>query len=351
MDGCIVPVDPSRVKRPILMWFISLTNVKMVTRLRLSPSLLVWARTFEAVVRCQSFTKAAQDLCITQGAVSQQVRQLEDWAGKTLLVRSARSLVPTPEGQRLAAALTTSLQAIEQALAQIRSADANQSLLLSCSPSFAMSWLTPRLGDFYRRLPEVGLKVMAEFHPLDARRMHAEGLAAALRYDLGHYPDLVSHPVLEEFLLPVASPRFMAEHPEIRSAADLDGALLLHDEAPWAGAQHGEEWQQWLQHAGSPKPAAWLAQGRSFNLSLLASEAAAAHQGMAMGRLTLVLGDLLAGRLCAPFPMVLRSRAAYFLVSAGGAPDEVESVRGWLVDQAQGFREQRDPLLKQWALL
>lgn len=322
-----------------------------MSRLRLSPSLLVWARTFEAVVRCQSFTKAAQDLSITQGAVSQQVRQLEDWVGKALLVRGARTLSPTTEGRRLASVLTTSLQAVEQALAQIRKADAQDALLLSCSPSFAMSWLTPRLGDFYRRLPEVGLKVMAEFHPLDARRMRAEGLAAALRYDLGHYPDLVTHPVLEEYLLPVASPRFMAEHPEIRSPADLDAALLLHDEAPWSGAQPAEEWQQWLQHAGSPRPAGWLGQGRSFNLSLLASEAAAAHQGIAMGRLTLVQNDLLAGRLCVPFPMVLRSRASYFLVNAADSPHEVASVRAWLDEQAQGFREQREPLLKQWALL
>ena len=325
---------------------ISFTNEKAVNRLRLSPSLLAWARTFEAVVRCQSFTKAAQDLCITQGAVSQQVRQLEDWAGKALLVRHARSLSPTSEGQRLAAALTTSLQAIEQALAQIRTPDAQETLLLSCSPSFAMSWLTPRLGDFYRRLPEVGLQVMAEFHPLDARRMHADGLAAALRYDLGHYPDLIAHEVLDELLLPVASPVFMAEHPEIRSPADLEGAWLLHDEAPWAGARPGEEWLHWLTHAGVSLAGDGLQQGRVFNLSLLAVGAALAHQGIAMGRLSMVLEDLLAGRLVLPFASYVRSRASYHLLCAPSPPPSVAMVQGWLMEQAAGFKGRRDEYLK-----
>ena len=312
----------------------------------LSPSLLVWARTFEAVVRCQSFTKAAQDLCITQGAVSQQVRQLEEWAGKPLLVRHHRTLSPTTEGQRLASALTPSLQAIEQGLAQIRTPDAQEALLLSCSPTLAMSWLTPRLGDFYRRLPEVGLKVMAEFHPLDAQRMRAEGLAAALRYDLGHYPDLKAQQVLDEVLLPVASPVFMAEHPEIRSPTDLDGAWLLHDESPWAGARPGEEWLHWLTQAGVAWPANRLPQGRVFNLSLLAVGAAMAHQGVAMGRLSMVLDELQAGRLVLPFQGYVTSRAAYHLICSASPPPAVALVQGWLMEQAAGFKGRRDAYLK-----
>jgi DNA-binding transcriptional LysR family regulator len=242
--------------------------------------------------------------------------------------------------------LSTSLQAIEQALAQIRTADAQENLLLSCSPSFAMSWLTPRLGDFYRRLPEVGLQVMAEFHPLDARRMHTDGLTAALRYDLGHYPDLSAHEVLDEVLLPVASPLFLAEHPQILSPADIDGAWLLHDEAPWAGARPGEEWLHWLTHAGVALPADGLQQGRVFNLSLLAVGAAVAHQGLAMGRLSMVLDDLLAGRLVLPFPSYVRSRASYHLVCAASPPPSVALVQGWLLEQAAGFRARRDEFLK-----
>ena len=316
-----------------------------MSRVHLSSSLLTWLRTFEAVVRCGSFTRAAQDLSITQGAVSQQVRQLEAWAGKPLLRRSARALAPNPEGERLASVLSTSLQAIEQVLAQIRTPDVTDKLLLSCSPTFAMSWLTPRLGDFYRRLPEVGLQVMAEFHPLDARRMQVEGLAAALRYDLGDYPDLLAQPVLDEFLLPVASPAFMAAHPEIRSPADLDAACLLHDESPWPGARPAEEWLQWLTRAGTPISADRLQQGRVFNLSLLAVGAALAHQGVALGRLSMVLDDLLAGRLVLPFRAYAPSPAAYHLVSAAQAPAKVALVRGWLMEQAAAFKVRRDAYL------
>ena len=297
-------------------------------------------------MRCQSFTKAAQDLCITQGAVSQQVRQLEDWAGKALLLRHHRTVSPTAEGQRLASVLTPSLQAIEQGLAQTRLPDVPEALLLSCSPTFAMSWLTPRLGDFYRRLPELGLKVMAEFHPLDSQRMRAEGLAAALRYDLGHYPDLKAQPVLDEVLLPVASPVFMAEHPEIRSAADLDGAWLLHDESPWAGARPGEEWLHWLTQAGVAWPAERLQQGRVFNLSLLAVGAALAHQGVAMGRLSMVLDDLQSGRLVLPFPGYVTSRAGYHLISPASPPPAVALVQAWLLEQSAGFKARRDGFLK-----
>lgn len=316
-----------------------------MSRVHLSSSLLTWLRTFEAVVRCRSFTRAAQDLSITQGAVSQQVRQLEAWAGKPLLMRSARSLAPNAEGERLATVLSTSLQAIEQVLAQIRTPDVPDKLLLSCSPTFAMSWLTPRLGDFYRRLPEVGLQVLAEFHPLDARRMQTEGLGAALRYDLGHYPDLQAQPVLDEVLLPVASPGFMAEHPGLRSPADLDAASLLHDESPWPGARPGEEWLHWLGCAGAPMGPERLQQGRVFNLSMLAVGAALAHQGVAMGRLSMVLDDLLTGRLVLPFPAYAPSRAAYHLVTGTHPPAAVALVGAWLTEQAAAFKLRRDAYL------
>lgn len=323
---------------------ISISNVKTV---QLSPSVLAWARSFEAVVRCGSFTRAADDLCITQGAVSQQVKQFERWTRKPLLVRASRVVIPTPEGRWLATVLTDSLQAIETALVQIRSPDALSALMLSCSPSFAMRWLTPRLGDFYRCLPSVALKVTGEFSAMDAARMAANGLSAALRFDLGIYPDLTPREILDDYLVPVASPGFIAEHAEIVTPSDLRASVLLHDGEPWVGATAHAEWARWFDGVKVPSPQEGLDGGRQFNMSLLAIEAALSGQGIAMGRLALVLEDLLSGRLCAPFPQFVRSQASYYFLTSGHSPEAMEHVHEWLASQAEAFRQRRDRFIRE----
>lgn len=314
---------------------------------RLSPSVLAWLRCFEAAARCISFTKAAAELCVTQGAVSQQVKQLECWLQRPLFLRSPRSLVLTPEGQWLAAVVRESFQAIEGTLLQLRIPPAVGPLALSCAPSFAMGWLTPRLGDFYRSHPETGLRVMGEFHALDRERMARDEVAAALRYDLGDYQDLLATEILDEWLLPVASPAFLAANPQLRSPADLRADMLLHDSSAWDGAGPCEEWAHWLTRAGVAL--AGLEQGHFFNLSLLAQGAALAGQGVAIGRAALVLDDLAAGRLVAPFGAPVRSRAAYHFVSPMPRPARTENVLAWLTAQAARFRVQRDGLLQRLA--
>ena len=182
--------------------------------IRLSPSLLAWLRSFDAAARHGSFTKAAAELCITQGAVSQQVKQLEDWLRRPLFLRTPRALVPTPEGKWLAVVLRESFDAIESTLAQMRQPPESATATLSCSPSFAMSWLTPRLGDFFRQHPHTGLRVFGEFHTLDRTRMVRDGIEAAVRFDLGGYRDLNATVFLDEWLIPVASPEFLARNPD-----------------------------------------------------------------------------------------------------------------------------------------
>ena len=211
--------------------------------IRLSPSLLAWLRSFDAAARHGSFTKAAAELCITQGAVSQQVKQLEDWLRRPLFLRTPRALVPTPEGKWLAVVLRESFDAIEGTLAQMRQPAEAATATLSCSPSFAMSWLTPRLGDFFRQHPHTGLRVFGEFHTLDRTRMVRDGVEAAVRFDLGGYRDLNATVFLDEWLIPVASPEFLARHPPITTPEDLHGDWLLHDGSAWDGADTYEEWQ------------------------------------------------------------------------------------------------------------
>lgn len=313
-------------------------------RALLTPSLLAWLRCFDAAARCRSFTRAAAELCITQGAVSQQIKQLEAWLHKPLFLRTPGGLTPTPEGQWLSVVVRESLQGLEDTLMRMRATDVSEPLNLSCVPSFAMVWLTPRLGDFYRSHPRIALRVIGEFHGLDRQRMARDGLAAAVRFDPGDYRDLDATEVLDEWLVPVASPAFVAAHPRLRSADRLRGVSLLHDASPWDGAEPFAEWKHWLDHAGVTLPPSSLAQGAQFNLSQLAITAAIAGQGIAMGRLALVLGDLVSGRLVVPFGPKVRSRASYFFVT-GQARRETEEVRMWMTAQAAQFRQERDDFL------
>jgi len=312
---------------------------------QLSSSLLAWLRCFDATARHGSFTRAAEELCVTQGAVSQQVKQLEQWLQRPLFLRSPRALMPTPEGKWLGVVLRESFEAIEITLGQLRKRDHQGPLTLSCSPSFAMRWLTPRLGDFFRLHPDLGLRVYGEFHALDRSRMVHDGIEAAVRFDLGGYSDLKVTQFLDEWLLPVASPAFVAAHPQIRSPADLRGALLLHDASPWDGADEFAEWQRWLGHVGVQLDD--LRQGQHFNLSQLALGAALSGQGIAMGRSALVLDDIQAGRLVDLFGICVRSNAAYSFVSTHDQSPQSAVVEAWLVDEGAHFQALRQRVLPQ----
>ncbi|MDA8446934.1 LysR substrate-binding domain-containing protein [Paracidovorax valerianellae] len=311
--------------------------------IRLSASLLAWLRCFDAAARHGSFTKAAAELCITQGAVSQQVKQLEDWLSRPLFLRTPRALVPTPEGQWLAVVLRESFTAIESTLAQMRRPQETATATLSCSPSFAMSWLTPRLGEFFRQYPSMGLRVFGEFHRLDRTRMVRDGVEAAVRFDLGGYRDLNATVFLDEWLIPVASPEFLARHPPIIDAANLSSEWLLHDSSAWDGADAYEEWQHWFAQVGAAPPP-W-AGGQQFNLSQLALGAALAGQGIAMGRAALVLQDVRAGRLVPVIRRSVLSRAAYSFVTTAHPTPAMEQVREWLMEEGLVFCEERRQVL------
>ncbi|MDA8453436.1 LysR substrate-binding domain-containing protein [Acidovorax sp. GBBC 3334] len=313
---------------------------------RLSNSVLAWLRCFDAAARQGSFTRAAAELCITQGAVSQQVKQLEKWLGRPLFLRTPRTLVPTPEGQWLSVVLRESFEAIESTLAQMRlTATAHAAATLSCSPSFAMQWLTPRLGDFFRQHPDIGLRVFGEFHRLDRTRMVRDGVEAAVRFDPGGYTDLEATEFLDEWLTPVASPAFVAAHPPLQQGdpACLRAEWLLHDGSAWEGADTFEEWQHWFAALGLPA-LAWQP-GPQFNLSQLAVSAAIAGQGIAMGRAALVWEDVSAGRLVPLFGRSVLSRARYSFVTPPPPGPAMQCVREWLVDAGRHFRELRGTVL------
>lgn len=303
----------------------------------LSSSMMVWLRSFEAAARHASFTRAAAELCVSQGAISQQVKNLEISLRRPLFIRGPRSLTLTPEGDRLYAVARDAFRTLDQTLVQLRRSEDNQDVALSCSPSFAMGWLIPRLGDFFREHTAIHLKIHGEFHGLDRSRLLSDGLDAAVRYDLGRYTDLQARKFLDEWLLPVASPQFIREHPELKAPTDLRPEWLLHDSSPWEGASEFEEWEYWMEQAGVAIPD--LASGRHFNLSQLAQASAANGQGVAMGRAALVLDDLLSGRLVDLFGLAVPSSAGYFFVTQSHIEGSLAAVEAWLSSEAQSFQD------------
>ncbi|WP_395347010.1 LysR substrate-binding domain-containing protein [Variovorax sp. UC122_21] len=173
---------------------------------------------------------------------------------------------------------------------------------ISCSPSLAMLWLTLRLGSLYRANPDMAFRVVGESDRVDPSRMSREGIAAAVRLGAAGSEDAKAVDLLDEWLVPVAAPSFMQAHPELRKASKLKGSQLLHAADPGEGGEPTEEWAQWLGAVGMDLAPSALRQGTQFNLSLLAVQAALGGQGIAMGRLALVLHYLTSGRLVLAFP-------------------------------------------------
>ncbi|WP_076999006.1 LysR family transcriptional regulator [Variovorax sp. KK3] len=312
----------------------------------LSPSLLAWLRCFDAAARCGSFTRAAEELHVSQGAVSQQVKKLEERLNVALFLRVPSGLTLTPAGEQLVSATRDSFRGLELALSRLHASSTGEPVNISCSPSLAMLWLTLRLGSLYRAHPYLALRVVGESDGIDLKRMAREGVAAAIRFGPGDDKHADGVDLLDEWLVPVASPAFIEAHPELRTEQDLRGAHLLHAADPFEVPALTDEWTQWLRAAHVDLPAEQLRQGTQFNLSLLAVQAALGSQGVAMGRLALVQGYLLQGRLVAPFRKRVRARAAYWFVGSSSHP-ELSTIQRWLLDETRQFKERRDAYFDQ----
>ncbi len=288
----------------------------------------IWSglRYFHAVAEQLSFTRAAEVLNVTTGAVSQQVKQLESRLGYSLFKRTTRQLRLTEQGKHLAQAFSLGYRAIDEALAVLTSSQLRGRLRLVVIPSFCLQWLVPRLGEFYRTFPDIDLHIDA--------RDQLQGLVDA-GYDLAiDYRVAISgdqSPFLAEWLIPVCSPDLLIDGKPLAKAENLLGYPLLHDSAPWIGAGRDEEWLHWLDQTGvNPEPI----QGQLyFNRADLALQAAEAGHGIALGRRALIADQLASGRLVIAYDQSIRSPASYFLQTTPGGLDNtrVLAFQHWLL--------------------
>lgn len=284
-------------------------------------------RTFEACARLGSFLKAAEELSVTPGAVSRQVKALEAELGVRLFDRFNRAVRLTEVGERLAQGVGEGLTQLEAAVHRVRPA-ADGPLVVSVLHSFAAKWLAPRLAQFEVEHPDTPVLVSASDRAVDLAR---EGVDVAIRYGVGPYPGLDAQLLMSGRVGPVCSPRLLEGPNALRTPQDLARAVLIHDITYLA---EEPQWSSWL--AANGVTGADLTRGPSFSNSYMAIDAAVAGRGVALIQLALVSDDLAAGRLVQVFDSV-ESPFKHWAICLPERADaaKIRRFRRWLLAQAK----------------
>src|SRR5947209_987635 len=252
-------------------------------------------RAFEAAARHLSFTRAADELNVTQTAISHQIRRLEEQLGIPLFVRRNRALALTREAEAYLPAVRTAFDDLRQATARLRRPASDGLLVVSTMASLAAKWLVTRVAGFQEAHPGIEVRISTSPHLVDFDR---EAVDMAVRYGHGKWPGLRADWLMAEDIFPVCSPKLLrGEHP-LRGPQDLEHHTLLH------ATVSREDWQLWLTAAGLPVSLA-KRRGLNFDQSFMAIQAAVEGLGVALGRTRFVEADIAAGRLLVPFDVVL----------------------------------------------
>jgi LysR family glycine cleavage system transcriptional activator len=301
-------------------------------RRRLPP--LNALRAFEAAARHLNFSRAADELAVTPGAVSQQIQNLEDYVGAALFKRTPKGLLLTDAAQTALPALREAFDRLAEAASLLTAAVDGRRLTVSVAPSFAAKWLVPRLGQFESAHPQVDVWLSADMDIVDFALGEID---LAIRYGAGRYPGLEVVKLMSETVLPVASPEYLETNP-IGAPADLANHILLHDGSPDAD-DSCPDWSMWLAARGVKGVDG--ARGPRFNQSSLVIEAAAAGRGVALAKRALAQADLDAGRLVAPLQDATAVDFAYFVVhpKAKGRLPQVKAFVSWISAQAAAHEE------------
>ena len=275
-------------------------------------------RAFDAAARTGSLTRAAESLHVTHGAISHQIKALEEAFGVKLVERSGRGIRLTDEGERFAARLRGALTEISDAVREIADRSNPRQLRLSTLPSFAARWLLPRIARFMKAHPDIDLEIRSSNGLVDFRR---ENVDVAIRHGSGQWPGVIAEHLLDEASFPVCSPR-LAKGKLPQRPADLARFTLLRGE--------GEQWRPWFEAAGLdwPEPT----RGPLYSDSSHMLQAAIEGQGIAIARSSLLGDDLRNGVLVKLFDIVVPLPRKYYLVYPPRMKDspKLDAFRKWL---------------------
>lgn len=301
-------------------------------------------RVFEAAARHLSFKEAANELSITQAAVSHQVKGLEEFLGVELFRRAGRGVQLTEAARACLPKLREGFDALAAAVETIRERGQETELVITAPPVFTARWLMPRLADFSRREPKVEVRVVASSKMVDAGALdsaqlmsgidlRSEASGVEIHLGAGDYPGFRADKLFEVAMTVVASPDVVRGNPPLRTPSDLAAHTLLHDDAMDTVAA-GNAWHKWLQAAGVADVVDGT-HGPQFSSNILSLEAASQKLGVALALRPLVDDDIKSGRLVAPFSIEVRPRTAYYLVCPEVIADRpaVSAFRRWLLEQ------------------
>lgn len=289
--------------------------------------------TFEATARLLSFTKAGEELFLSQSAISRQIQQLEQSLGVPLYERRHRALALTEAGRIMQRAVNDSLERLRDAAARVQPGTAMRQVAITCTPGFASFWLIPRLARFTANHPQVDVRISATLEVVDLERSQIDIAVRFVPSSAAKGPLL-----FEEEVQPLCSPQLLQDvRRPLKTPADLEHHTLLTIDLP-AGEPPTVDWEPWLEVIGLDTVRS--ANTVRFTQYAEAVTAACAGQGVVIGRLPLLAELVREGKLIAPFRGRAASRRGYFVIVAPHAannPDALDFAR-WLAVEAEQAR-------------
>ena len=291
-------------------------------------------RVFDAVARLTSFTRAGEDLGMTQTAVSYQIKLLEETLGARLFLRRPRQIELTEAGARLAPKVAEAFGLLGEALANFKSA-AEETLTISTTPTFAANWLAGRIGKFQLAAPHIAVRMIANVDLADFAR---DSIDVAIRYGTAGQRGLVFHELIRIDYTPMLSPRLLDSAGPLKAPRDLLGLRLIDPDDPW--------WRHWFEAAGVHD--ANLEGRPRVRLGSQTFEASAAIAGHGVAILTPAFyrSEIASGLLAQPFPLLCSDdKTAYWLTypeTRRNLP-KIRAFRDWLLDEIAGKAAAPDP--------
>ncbi|WP_275784086.1 LysR substrate-binding domain-containing protein [Pararhizobium gei] len=286
-------------------------------------------RVFEAAARLLSFTKAGDELGMTQTAVSYQIKLLEDHVGEPLFLRRTRHIALTDAGERLAPKIAQGLSVFEEALAALRS-DAGQLLHIDSTATFAQQWLTRTLGRFQLKHPNIAVRLTTSPVIIDFASTRAD---VAVRWGKGDWPGLKAHRIMRMDFTPMLSPTLAASIGGIHNPTDLLKLPIISAADEW--------WKQWFTEAGIDDPGLGRFPANELGTQSFDAGMAIAGQGVAIVNPKHFPDEIESGRLYQPFSLTCNDGRDYWLVYPEGRRNipKIRDFRNWLLEELAPFYE------------
>lgn len=284
-------------------------------------------RVFEAVARLGSFTKAADELYVSQSAVSRQVSILEEYLDVKLFNREQRGVSLTKAGLAYQQQIGPAFSRISAATQDLLTSSRGGPVKVRAYTTFAAKWLMRRLPQFHASNPDIEVRLSTDVSPVDFTK---EDIDLAIQFGHGSWPGVDCERLFDDEITPVCSPLLPTEKAPLKTPDDLKRHRLLHSQ------YRKIDWSDWLSAAGRPELVNHQ-DSMTFSSSILTYQAAIDGLGVAIGQIPLLDQELRAGTLIAPFDQVVRRQYAYYLLvpQRDSMPKKVSVFRDWLLDEVR----------------